>query len=53
MVEDECPDAEDDYYIREGQFTDSLTWARHWRIRDDQLEFHTAQGGVLVLEIVP
>jgi heat shock protein HslJ len=53
MIEDECPDAEDDYYIREGQFTDNLTWARHWRIHDDQLEIHTAQGSVLVFEIVP
>jgi heat shock protein HslJ len=53
MVEDECPDAEDNYYIREGQFTDSLTWARHWRIRGDQLEIHTTQGGVLVFEMLP
>jgi heat shock protein HslJ len=53
MVEAECPDAKDDYYVREGQFTDSLTWARHWRIRDDRLEIHTAQGGVLVFETVP
>jgi heat shock protein HslJ len=53
MLEAECPDAEGDYYIREGRFTDSLTWARHWRIRDDQLEIHTAQGGVLVFEALP
>jgi heat shock protein HslJ len=53
MLEDECPDAEDDYYIREGRFTDSLTWAQHWRIRDDQLEIHTAQGGVLVFKMLP
>ncbi len=53
MVEDECPGAEDDYYVREGQFTDNLTWARRWRIRDDKLEIHTAQGDVLVFEVVP
>ena len=53
MVEDECPGAEDGYYVREGQYTDNLTWARHWRIRDDQLEIRTAQGNVLVFEVVP
>lgn len=50
MLETECPDAEDDYYAREGRFTDSLTWARHWRVRDGQLEIHSAGGGVLVFE---
>ena len=54
MVEAECPGAENDYYVQEGQFTDNLTWARWWRIRDDdQLEIHTAQGGVLLFEVVP
>ncbi len=52
MLEDECPDADDDYYAQEGRFTDSLTWARHWRIVDGQLEIHTAGGGVLVFEAV-
>ena len=52
MLEAECPDAEADYYAREGRFTDSLTWARHWRIRDSQLEIHTAGGVVLVFEEV-
>jgi heat shock protein HslJ len=53
MVEAECPGAEDGYYVREGQYTDNLTWARHWRIRDDQLEIQTAQGDNLVFEVVP
>ena len=52
MVEDECPDAGETYYAQEGRFTDSLTWARHWRIVDGQLEIHTAGGGVLVFEAV-
>jgi len=52
MLETECPGADDDYYAREGQFTDSLTWAQHWRIRDDRLEIHTAGGGVLVFEAI-
>jgi heat shock protein HslJ len=52
MLEDECPDADENYYVREGKFTDSLTWARHWRIVNDQLEIHTAGGGVLVFEVM-
>jgi len=52
MLEDGCPDADDVYYVREGRFTDSLTWARNWRMRDDHLEIHTAGGGVLVFEAV-
>jgi len=30
MLEDECPGAGNEYYVQEGRFTDSLTWARHW-----------------------
>jgi len=52
MLENECPGADDDYYLQEGQFTDSLSWAQHWRMRDDQLEIHTAGGGVLVFETI-
>ena len=52
MLKAECPDADDVYYVREGRFTDSLTWARNWRMRDDHLEIHTAGGGVLVFEAV-
>jgi heat shock protein HslJ len=53
MLEAECPGAGDDYYVREGRFTDSLTWARNWRIRDGRLEIHTARGEVLVFETAP
>ena len=52
MLEAECPGAGDDYYAREGRFTDSLTWAQHWRVSDGQLEIHTARGEVLVFEEV-
>jgi heat shock protein HslJ len=52
MIEDECPNADAAYYVQEGRFTDSLTWARHWRIRDGQLEIHTAGGSMLVFEAV-
>lgn len=48
MLEEECPAAGDDYYALEGQFTDCLTWARHWRIAQDQLEIRTERGEVLI-----
>jgi heat shock protein HslJ len=48
MLEDECPGAGNEYYVREGQFTDSLTWARHWAIVGGQLEIQTVRGGVLL-----
>lgn len=32
----------------QGQFTDSLTWARHWRIVDGRLEMRTERGELLV-----
>ncbi len=48
MVEMECPGAGDAYYAQEGRFTDALSWARHWRIVDGQLEIRTVRGEVLV-----
>lgn len=48
MVEMECPGANDVYWSKEGSFTDALTWARHWRIADDQLEIRTVRGEMLV-----
>jgi heat shock protein HslJ len=48
MVEMECPGADDAYWSKEGRFTDALTWARRWRIVDDQLEIRTARGEALV-----
>ena len=48
MLEDECPGAGNEYYVQEGRFTDSLTWARHWRIVGGQLEIQTVRGSVLL-----
>jgi len=48
MLEDECPGAGNEYYVQEGRFTDSLTWARHWGIVGGQLEIQTVRGGVLL-----
>jgi heat shock protein HslJ len=48
MVEETCPDADDAYWDLEGRFTDALSWARHWRVVNDQLEIRTERGEVLV-----
>ena len=48
MVEETCPDADDAYWDLEGRFTDALSWARHWRIVNDQLEIRTERDEVLV-----
>jgi heat shock protein HslJ len=48
MLEDECPGAGNEYYVQEGRFTDSLTWARHWGVVGGQLEIQTVRGGVLL-----
>ncbi|HOT90911.1 MAG TPA: META domain-containing protein [Anaerolineae bacterium] len=48
MVEATCPDADDAYWALEGRFTDALSWARHWRIVNGQLEIRTMRGEVLV-----
>jgi heat shock protein HslJ len=48
MVEETCPDADDAYWGLEGRFTDALSWARHWRIVNDQLEIRTERDEVLV-----
>ena len=48
MVELDCPGADDAYWSKEGRFTDALTWARHWRIVDGQLEIRTERGAILV-----
>jgi heat shock protein HslJ/Tol biopolymer transport system component len=53
MLEEDCPGAESDYYTLEGQFTDSLTWARHWRIVDGRLEIRTQRGEILFFEPAP
>ncbi len=48
MVEETCSDADEAYWGLEGRFTDALSWARHWRIADGQLELRTMRGEVLV-----
>lgn len=48
MVEETCPNADDAYWGLEGRFTDALSWARHWRIADGQLQIRTVRGEVLV-----
>ena len=48
MVELDCPGADDAYWSKEGRFTDALTWARHWRIVDGQLEIRTERGEILI-----
>jgi len=48
MLELDCPGADDAYYLREGRFTDALTWARQWRIVDSELEIRTAAGSSLI-----
>ncbi len=48
MIEETCPHADDVYWGLEGRFTDALSWARHWRIADGQLQIRTVRGEVLV-----
>lgn len=48
MLEETCPDADNAYWGLEGRFTDALSWARHWRIADGQLELRTVRGEVMV-----
>ncbi len=48
MVEETCPNANDAYWGLEGRFMDALSWARHWRIADGQLQIRTVRGEVLV-----
>ena len=48
MIEMDCPGADDAYWSKEGSFTDALSWARHWRIVEGQLEIRTERGEVVV-----
>ena len=38
---------------QEGQYTDSFTWARSYRLRENQLELLTARGETLTFDALP